>query len=150
MSPDEIARLRALCAAEIDCVDNSCRFVRERGGMRTNGGCRCVRDAQKPGTISKLSAVWRALPAALDEIERLRGQVLEYAETLASTRREREDKLTRVQELICENAILRGLLTRVVKYVTEDRAVTPRKTRLARVVEEIRSTLGLDQHAGRK
>lgn len=43
--------------------------------MRTNGGCRCVRDEQKPGTISKLSAVWRAMPAALDEIERLRLEV---------------------------------------------------------------------------
>lgn len=25
-----------------DCGDNSCRFAVEKGGMRTNGGCRCL------------------------------------------------------------------------------------------------------------
>lgn len=24
-----------------DCGDNSCRYATQRGGMRTNGGCRC-------------------------------------------------------------------------------------------------------------
>lgn len=27
-----------------DCGDNSCRFAKSKGGMRTNGGCRCYRD----------------------------------------------------------------------------------------------------------
>jgi hypothetical protein len=40
---------------------------------------------------------------------------------------------------------LRLLLGRVVKYVVEDRATTPRATRLARLVDEIRVEL---QHAG--
>jgi len=34
-------------------------------------------------------------------------------------------------------AVLEGLLTRVVKYTREDRAVTPGKTRLARLIAEI-------------
>ena len=25
----------------LDCGDNSCSFAEKRGGMRTNGGCRC-------------------------------------------------------------------------------------------------------------
>ena len=36
---------------------------------------------------------------------------------------------------------LRGLLARVVKYCSEDRAVTPGSTRLARVVDEARAAL---------
>lgn len=24
-----------------DCGDNSCRYAKNKGGMRTNGGCRC-------------------------------------------------------------------------------------------------------------
>ena len=44
------ALLRAVEAlgfvANLDCGDNSCRFVlpEEKKGMRTNGGCRCLRD----------------------------------------------------------------------------------------------------------
>lgn len=26
----------------LDCGDNSCLFAKVRGGMRTNGGCRCL------------------------------------------------------------------------------------------------------------
>lgn len=25
-----------------DCGDNSCHFATKKGGMRTNGGCRCL------------------------------------------------------------------------------------------------------------
>ncbi len=25
-----------------DCGDNSCQFAKQKGGMRTNGGCRCL------------------------------------------------------------------------------------------------------------
>lgn len=34
----------ALQTPEMDCGDNSCRYVfpENRGGMRTNGGCRCI------------------------------------------------------------------------------------------------------------
>lgn len=27
-----------------DCGDNSCMFAKNKGGMRTNGGCRCLKD----------------------------------------------------------------------------------------------------------
>lgn len=30
---------------DMDCGDNSCLFAWKKGGMRTNGGCRCLRDA---------------------------------------------------------------------------------------------------------
>lgn len=29
---------------ELDCGDNSCRYAPRMGGMRTNGGCRCLKD----------------------------------------------------------------------------------------------------------
>lgn len=30
--------------SELDCGDNSCKYATNRGGMRTNGGCRCSRN----------------------------------------------------------------------------------------------------------
>lgn len=27
---------------QLDCGDNSCRYATKKGGMRTNGGCRCA------------------------------------------------------------------------------------------------------------
>lgn len=30
----------------MDCGDNSCNFAIDKGGMRTNGGCRCLADVQ--------------------------------------------------------------------------------------------------------
>lgn len=27
---------------ELDCRDNACRFAKEKGGVRTNHGCRCM------------------------------------------------------------------------------------------------------------
>lgn len=30
-----------------DCGDNSCRFAKKKGGMRTNGGCRCLENFGK-------------------------------------------------------------------------------------------------------
>ncbi len=32
---------RAAKSKEQDCGDNSCRYAKNKGGMRTNGGCRC-------------------------------------------------------------------------------------------------------------
>lgn len=29
---------------ELDCGDNSCYYATNKGGMRTNGGCRCMRN----------------------------------------------------------------------------------------------------------
>lgn len=33
-----------------DCGDNSCRFATTKGGMRTNGGCRCIKDVREGKT----------------------------------------------------------------------------------------------------
>ena len=65
------------------CGDNSCKFAREkwalRGGMATNGGCRCFRDIQDmnfrrlvsatgPSTILKLIEVIRVQSEALERL----------------------------------------------------------------------------------
>lgn len=34
--------------SKLDCLDNTCHFKgRGPGGMRTNGGCRCLRDTPR-------------------------------------------------------------------------------------------------------
>ena len=38
----------------LDCGDNSCLFASHKGGMRTNGGCRCV---DRPGVKSALALI---------------------------------------------------------------------------------------------
>lgn len=43
----------------VDCGDNSCRF-KARGGMRTNGGCRC---ADRPLVMASLAKLYRAAQA---------------------------------------------------------------------------------------
>src|SRR5687767_12632029 len=40
--------------SSLDCGDNSCWFAKSRGGMRTNGGCRCFNE--RPG-INKATAI---------------------------------------------------------------------------------------------
>lgn len=35
----------------MDCGDNSCVFALDRGGMRTNGGCRCLKDYDIPTAL---------------------------------------------------------------------------------------------------
>lgn len=54
---------------DIDCGDNSCRFATNRGGMRTNGGCRCFENAGFGP--SAVGAALKMLP----EITRLRAEV---------------------------------------------------------------------------
>jgi hypothetical protein len=34
-----------MAMGDMDCGDNSCIFAIKKGGMRTNGGCRCLQDA---------------------------------------------------------------------------------------------------------
>lgn len=34
-----------------DCGDNSCYFAKDKSGMRTNGGCRCLRN--DPRSVEK-------------------------------------------------------------------------------------------------
>lgn len=48
MNPEEIDLLEELRIAtqnlDLDCGDNSCVYAKKKGGMRTNGGCRCFQD----------------------------------------------------------------------------------------------------------
>jgi hypothetical protein len=64
-----------------DCGDNSCRFATKRGGMRTNGGCRCTSErsivkwspAEKwaatanPATVAQMARELREARALLSE-----------------------------------------------------------------------------------
>lgn len=54
--------------SEIDCGDNSCRFASRKGGMRTNGGCRCTENAG----FSRSS--FKALDEMLREVLKLRAE----------------------------------------------------------------------------
>jgi len=44
MDPYLRSSLQTLVSAldKLDCGDNSCRFAKNKGGQRTNGGCRCL------------------------------------------------------------------------------------------------------------
>lgn len=53
---------------ELDCGDNSCLFAKSKGGMRTNGGCRCLSNAG----FSK--SAHGALREMLPEVLRLRAE----------------------------------------------------------------------------
>lgn len=57
--------------AKLDCGDNSCEFAENKTGMRTNGGCRCLKDLD----FSRRMAVRRYLVALREENARLRGEV---------------------------------------------------------------------------
>ena len=43
--------------AKLDCGDNSCRFAQNKGGMRTNGGCVCLRDIDKSVRL-EIHKIW--------------------------------------------------------------------------------------------
>ena len=60
---------------ELDCGDNSCYFAKTKGGMRTNGGCRCFDAAGFSKSLT--SAAREMLPELLSlraEVERLTEQ----------------------------------------------------------------------------
>ncbi len=66
---NELETLRAAIEAAreyLDCGDNSCRFALRKGGMRTNGGCRCM---DRPHTARSLAAVWKAAVAVAERGE---------------------------------------------------------------------------------
>ena len=43
--------------SKLDCGDNSCRFAQNKGGMRTNGECVCLRDIDKSVRI-EIHKIW--------------------------------------------------------------------------------------------
>lgn len=56
---------------KLDCGDNSCYFMENgKGGMRTNGGCRCFNDPLKRVEIRKRLQLFEKMRnILLDEIE---------------------------------------------------------------------------------
>lgn len=51
-----------------DCGDNSCLFGgRGKGGMRTNGGCRCFRDVRPDMKRIFIERIWAALNTPVSE-----------------------------------------------------------------------------------
>jgi hypothetical protein len=55
----------ALELEQIDCGDSSCVFAARKTGMRTNGGCRCLKDEVKPELrriLHRLAFATRKLP----------------------------------------------------------------------------------------
>ena len=66
--------LDRLATVAPDCGDNSCRFAVKRGGMRTNGGCRCIdrRSSVNWTPIEKLAATQHGIIyELLNEIDRI-------------------------------------------------------------------------------
>lgn len=43
----------------LDCGDNSCYFAPRKGGMRTNGGCRCL--SNNPKGVERYARVAKAV-----------------------------------------------------------------------------------------
>jgi hypothetical protein len=100
---EEIDSLKSL--PPLDCGDNSCLFAPKKGGMRTNGGCRCVVDL-KP--FSKRIAVTRAMQAlpsllnAAEECERRGKRIVEQEREYGPALIERDAlraRLAKIEEL---------------------------------------------------
>lgn len=54
--------VKTLEDANLDCEDNSCHFAKEKKGMRTNGGCRCLQELRPHklrNVIIEIYSVWR-------------------------------------------------------------------------------------------
>lgn len=59
---------------ELDCGDNSCYFAKDKGGMRTNGGCRCFSNAGFNRSL------YKAALEMLPELLQLRKEVADLKE----------------------------------------------------------------------
>ena len=44
--------------SELDCGDTSCLFASKKGGMRTNGGCRCLRNVLTTKFQLAIKKIW--------------------------------------------------------------------------------------------
>jgi hypothetical protein len=65
----------------LDCGDNSCEFATQRGGMRTNGGCRCLEGlsfTQRLAVGNYLYALHEATSTAITERDAMK-RVVEAA-----------------------------------------------------------------------
>ena len=64
------------------CGDNSCKFAGEkwapRGGMATNGGCRCFRDIRDMNFRRLVSATGPSTILKLIEVIKVQGEALKF------------------------------------------------------------------------
>jgi hypothetical protein len=73
---EETKRLRGI-RAEIDCGDSSCRFAKDKSGMRTNGRCRCTRGRDYSRVVylaQRSESLADALDVAVKALELYQGQ----------------------------------------------------------------------------
>lgn len=68
LTKERIAELREIVMSAPDCGDGSCRFTTARGGMRTNGGCRCLNSRSTASASSVEKYAIRANPRTLSEL----------------------------------------------------------------------------------
>jgi hypothetical protein len=64
----EVESLRGaveLAGGYLDCGDSSCLFASAKGGMRTNGGCRCK---GRPFAMPALAKLYHAARAAVRKV----------------------------------------------------------------------------------
>ena len=71
---DAWKELRDAVLSAPDCGDSLCHFAMQRGGMRTNGGCRCLESPRGRGEVKLWAQRLRA--ALLAEVTRLREPVV--------------------------------------------------------------------------
>lgn len=98
-----------------DCGDNSCRFAAKRGGMRTNGGCRCM-DKRSMVNWSPVERYAARLTRAPDLLRRqarvigvLREALLANALTVREDGREHPMALRAEEALAQADAIASGV-----------------------------------------
>ena len=80
-----------------DCGDSSCKFAIDRSGQRTNGGCRCMKNAD--ARIEALEEVLRDLVSAAEGVRDFGGPPAglfsEYCDKM-------NDEINRAYELLTE------------------------------------------------
>jgi hypothetical protein len=77
MSETAEAREKEL-RSRLDCGDNSCRYATTKGGMRTNGGCRCTRSTVMAQYVPLLETSLAAERQRADDAEARLKEILWY------------------------------------------------------------------------
>ena len=62
----------------LDCGDNSCRFATNKGGMRTNGGCRCLDNIYDKGALAMIERIAKAVEQRANSIGIMRSLKATY------------------------------------------------------------------------
>lgn len=85
----------------LDCGDNSCKYAITKGGMRTNGGCRCLSNDPKrveSFLLHERSVLKSQLTKATEQIDLLNEEALSRIGVITHL----ETKLKKAEELIAK------------------------------------------------